>query len=358
MIYPPNNIKCLSFIGTAGIPNRYGGFESFLENCSPCFLDYFNKVIVTAYSALYPNRPRSYFGVDLKYINIPPNGGLSIIHDLLAFFVVFRMSTHIVVLGVSGGAWFPLFRVLCDFFGKKLIVNVDGVEWRRTKHSSFHRCILKYFDYLAQLFSHLVVYDNPALWSSLFKVSRNKSCMIPYSGDHVIVDKGLNLSPGTALTICRIEPENNIDLLIGGFLMSRSLRYTIVGNWTNSSYGIALKNKFSSNPRLELLDPIYDRYELAKLRQRCHFYLHGHSVGGTNPSLVEMLYYNCNIFCFDVPYNRETAGNAAYYFSSNLELSILLNSSDTRSDDRLKIRSKYTSKKIVSQYVRALEQMG
>lgn len=347
----------IAFIGAAGIPNRYGGFESFLEQCAPVFAQSGVPTTVTCDSRLYlENLDPDFQGVRREFINVPANGGASVLHDLVAFFRVLPCSSHIVVLGVSGGPWFPLFRIVCTVTGKKLVVNIDGVEWRRTKFSKFKRTILRVFDWLAQRFSHRVIYDNHGLRAFLIPSSLRKSCCISYPGDQI---KRLHTEVqdiGSALTICRIEPENNLEMLIEGFLTSSLTKYTIVGNWKNSAYSQALHSRYSAEPRLKLLDPIYDANELAIIREKCHVYLHGHSVGGTNPSLVEMIFYDCRIFCFDVTFNRNTAGTCASYFSTAAQLSNLLDTEVLQADisQRLTLRDRYSTRKIADAYMNAL----
>ncbi len=344
----------VAFIGSVGVPNCYGGFESFVDNCGPLIAEQVESVVVTCDAAFYSNKNPVYKGVHRIFLPIAANGPSSIFHDLLAFFVVFNSSTHIVVLGVSGGPWFPLYRILCDLFGKRLIVNVDGVEWRRKKFGVIKRLFLKCFDWFAQAFTHVVVYDNDALGSFIYQFALGKSVMIPYSGDHIIRKNCIQLEPRSALTICRIEPENNIETLIQGALDSSLLKYTIVGNWNASEYGKSLRMRYQDNFRLHLMDPIYDQNVLCKLRERCEIYLHGHSVGGTNPSLVEMLFYDCYILCFDVAYNRATAGNCAAYFNDFKSLSNHISQLNGFKLPRNEIRNKYMRKLIAKEYLRAM----
>lgn len=316
----------ISFIGSAGIPNRYGGFESFLEHCAPVIAAKGHKVQVTCDARLYDDHTPNFRGVERIFLTVPANGGWSLVHDLLAFIKTYRKASHIVVLGVSGGLWFPFFRLLCDLAGKRLLVNVDGVEWRRTKFGRGKRWLLKLLDILAQQFAHTVIYDNEGLHPFLLEGTRHKAQCIAYSGDHVSRSPHISSMPGTALTICRIEPENNLEMLIKGALASSLDKYTIVGNWNHSPYARHLRQRYLGEKRLELLDPIYDPQELSVLRESCAIYIHGHSVGGTNPSLVEMLFYDCALLCFDVAFNRHTAGDLARYFDSAESLAIFINS--------------------------------
>jgi glycosyltransferase involved in cell wall biosynthesis len=343
----------ISFIGCSGVPNRYGGFEAFVEHCGPEIAAEVESVTVTCDARLYPDRTPQFNSMLRRFIPVRANGGMSVLHDALAFLTVWRSSTHIVVLGVSGGLWFPFFKLLCRMGGKRLAVNIDGVEWRRSKFGPIKRGLLRLFDHLAQRYADVIIYDNPALRPYVLDQALSRSVQIGYSGDHVLRLPGFPRQSGTALTVCRIEPENNLDVLIEGALRSQLQRYTIVGNWDHSTYGRALRERYMSESRLALLDPIYDPQRLAELRESCEVYLHGHSVGGTNPSLVEMLFYDCRLLCFDVPFNHETAGTIAEYFSSDQDLALLL-AKKTHTVDRASKREAFSRRNIARRYLEAL----
>ena len=345
----------VAFIGSAGIPNRYGGFESFLEHCAPAIASLGTVVTVTCDARLYQDHTSDFHGVRREFLSVPANGASSIIHDGIAFLRVFRRHQQIVVLGVSGGIWFPIFRLLCAVTRKRLIVNVDGVEWRRSKFSKSKRLLLKAFDTLAQWCSHHVVYDNIGLHRFLTGSAKRKSTCIAYPGDHVRRIAGISKKSRSALTICRIEPENNLELLIDGALSSTLAEYTIVGNWNHSDYARTLRARHEGDPRLRLLDPIYDPVKLAEMREACEVYLHGHSVGGTNPSLVEMLFYDCAIFCFDVDFNRQTAANCASYFANAEQLRSILDADLPPGGDRQKLRSGYSAQAIAEAYLAVID---
>jgi glycosyltransferase involved in cell wall biosynthesis len=344
----------ISFIGCSGVPNRYGGFEAFVEHCGPVIASEVECVTVTCDARLYPDRDPQFNNMLRRFIPVRANGGMSVLHDALAFIATFRSSTHIVVLGVSGGVWFPLFKLFCKLGGKRLAVNIDGVEWRRSKFGPIKRKLLRLFDSMAQSYADVVIYDNPALRPYILPKALSRSVQIGYSGDHVLRLPDISRQSGTALTVCRIEPENNLGVLIEGILQSQLKSYTIVGNWDHSSYGRALRERYINESRITMLDPIYDSQQLAELRESCEVYLHGHSVGGTNPSLVEMLFYDCRLLCFDVAFNRETAGSIADYFSNAEDLASLL-TKKTPPADRKEQREAFTSRHIARQYINALK---
>jgi hypothetical protein len=260
------------------------------------------------------------------------------------------------VLGVSGGIWFPFMRVVCFLFGVRLIVNVDGVEWRR-KGGLFRNLTLYCLDRVAQLFAHVVVYDNAALLPYVARYKRQRARLIEYPGDHVSRMQPTRASTTepliACLTICRIEPENNCDLLLAAAAEAHVAQYIFVGNWCATAYGRRLQKHYGGMAGFSLLDPRYDQREIGALREGCTVYLHGHSVGGTNPSLVEMLFYDCGIAAFDCAFNRATAGESAVYFGSRDELVFILRSAplSVSKEVRLAARRRYSRRRIAGLYV-------
>jgi glycosyltransferase involved in cell wall biosynthesis len=348
---PPTSI---AFIGTVGVPNVYGGFEAFLEASVPMLVQRGHRVTVTCDASRYTDHTPAWQGAKRVFIDIRANGAVSVLHDALGFFRVFADHRNIVVLGVSAGIFFPVFRLLCSLSRKKLIVNVDGVEWRREKFSIAKRVFLRLSDTLAQVFSHRVIIDNEGLRPYLTESGSRKAIYVPYSGDHVI--RLTNRTPDAEpylLSICRIEPENNCEMLLSAFRNLGKGRYVFVGNWDASEYGRNLRIAFEGTPGLTLKDPIYDPYQLAWLREGCVGYLHGHSVGGTNPSLVEMLFYDSPIASYDCVFNRNTAGADADYFANTEVLTTLMNRFLCETPRSLKAsRTHFTCEAVVDGYER------
>ena len=130
----------LAIIGSVGIPNRYGGPEAFAESIAPALVAKGYEVTVTCDRSRYTDDLSEIFnGVRRIFIGIGANGATSPLHDLVAFMRVVRRAHYILVLGVSGGLFFPLFRLACVLTGSRLLVNIDGVEWRRSKFGPLHR---------------------------------------------------------------------------------------------------------------------------------------------------------------------------------------------------------------------------
>ncbi|GHT96818.1 hypothetical protein FACS1894141_7320 [Spirochaetia bacterium] len=123
-----------------------------------------------------------------------------------------------------------------------------------------------------------------------------------------------------AITVCRIEPENNVHLILEAFARQRKLPLVIVGNWKQNGYGLKLFKKYNACPHIHLFDPIYESAEINFLRSRASLYVHGHQAGGTNPSLVEAMYLALPILAFDCVYNRYTTENSCIYWANGDEL--------------------------------------
>lgn len=345
----------LAIIGSAGVPHRYGGFEAFVEHCGPQLLSHFSDVFVSCDRAMYDDKSPRYRGMARGFPFFRANGAQSILHDFAAFLWALPKARFILILGVSGGPWFPLMRLLAGLSGARIAVNIDGVEWQRGKHGRLRQKALRAFDWLAQACAHVVVYDNAALRPYLIRMAGRKAHLIAYSGDHAAPASPAPQRDGIhALTICRIEPENNIDLLIEGFLASRGDSYTVVGNWNASLYGREIRARYQQERRLLLLDPVYEPASILRLRSEATVYLHGHSVGGTNPSLVEMLFFDCRVLCYDVPYHRATAGATAEYFADRAALSSLLDTPRPAQQPRDSHRRSYSATEIARQYAAAV----
>ena len=314
----------ISIIGTAGIPANYGGFETLVEHLTSNLNSSFN-ITVYCSSRLYKTKLNKYNGVTLQYINLNANGAQSILYDIVSIYKALKNSDTILILGVSGCIILPIVKL---FSKKKIIVNIDGLEWKRNKWNKFIKIFLKYSEKIAVNFADIVIGDNKVITSYIKSEYNKDSFLIPYGADHVtkepltddILLKYSFLNKPYAFKVCRIEPENNIHIILEAFKYYLDLNLVIVGNWSNSDYGMSLKGEYSKLVNIYLLDPIYNQKILNQLRSNCYIYIHGHSAGGTNPSLVEAMYLNLPILAYDIAYNKETTQNRAIYFTDSFDL--------------------------------------
>jgi glycosyltransferase involved in cell wall biosynthesis len=312
----------ISIIGTVGVPACYGGFETLVEN----LLDESEQGInITVYcsSKNYTKQLQKYKNAQLRYIPLNANGAQSIPYDIWSLcHAVFKGSDNILLLGVSGAIFLPFVRL---FSNANIVTNIDGLEWKRDKWNIWGKRFLKFSEKIAVKYSDVVVADNKGIAEHIRHEYSVDAEVIAYGGDHAIV-KGLTISDDDyALALCRIEPENNVELILESFSKTnKTLKF--IGNWNNSDFGCLMKNKYQQYSNIEIIDPIYDIETLFEIRQKCSFYVHGHSAGGTNPSLVEMMHFGKAIFAFDCNYNKASTEDRADFFQNTDELVQLINS--------------------------------
>ena len=293
-------MKKVSVVGTVGVPACYGGFETLVDNLIR-YNDFRVKYEVFCSTHNYKKKNNKYHDADLVYIPLKANGIQSVIYDILSLlYCLFNKSEIILILGVSGCIFLPIFRMFSD---AKIVTNIDGIEWRRDKWGRMARLFLKLSERIAVNYSDVIIADNQAIGDYVDKEYGKQACIIAYGGDHAISMKEYELkSEEYFLSICRIEPENNIDMILEAFSGSEC-KLKFIGNWASSEYGRMLRVKYEDSENIEMLDPIYDINKLFKLRGEAKAYVHGHSAGGTNPSLVEAMYFSIPIFAFDCNFN-------------------------------------------------------
>jgi len=316
--------QTVTIIGIVGVPANYGGFETLAENLVKYHDAASLKSSLTVYcsSKSYPTKEPRYLSARLQYVPLNANGAQSILYDIWSLLsAVWHRSDVILLLGVSGAIALPLVRLISS---ARIVTNIDGIEWRREKWQGLAKLFLRFSEKMAVRFSHEVIADNAAIAEYVNQTYGVNAHVIAYGGDHAMSVKALSVDEYSlpekyAFSVCRIEPENNVHLVLEAFSMVKSA-LVIVGNWNNSDYGRALREQYASCNNLFLLDPIYDLGKLKTLRQCASFYVHGHSAGGTNPSLVEAMHFGKLIFAFDCNFNRYTTENKALFFKNTDDL--------------------------------------
>lgn len=321
-------MKRIAIIGTNGLPGNYGGWDQLVNHLTINLKNDFKFIVYTS-SNNKTSHPQFINSAKIEYVKLSPNGIQSIFYDLISMIDAVYKADILFVCGISGCIFFPFIKL----FKKKIYLNPDGIEWKRKKFKKPTKLFLKISEYVGVKFSDTVISDNLKIHEYILNKYKVNSSLIEYGGDHVkygiSLDSKLkhtyNISEKKyAFKVCRIEPENNIDVILDAF--SRvELKLVLIGNWKISSFGIDLRNKYLKFTNLLLLDPIYDLQILDQFRNNCLIYIHGHSVGGTNPSLVEAMSLGLAIVSFDVEYNRETTENKAIYFSNSNELFQIIN---------------------------------
>ncbi len=332
--------KQIYIIGTVGVPACYGGFESLVEN----LLNYTPEDVeytVFCSAKTYKEQPAAYKGAKLIYIDRNANGKDSILYDYDSMKIAVRDNADIMlILGVSGCIFLPQIR---RQFKGKIITNIDGLEWKRDKWKFYAKWLLKFSENQAVKYSDIVIGDNKGITDYIVQeyskfVANKRVELIAYGGDQVqkvdddsLYEKYPFCKEPYACTVCRIEPENNVHIILEAFSKLQNdtdvfvNQLVMVGNWQKSEYGKTIKEQYSKFSNIHLLEPIYEPHEINWIRSHAALYVHGHSAGGTNPSLVEAMNFGLPILAFDCVYNRETTKEECFYWRDFADLSKMLN---------------------------------
>ena len=337
-----NSKKRLGIIGTVGVPARYGGFETLAHQLVLNLNEDFDITVYNStkhYSA--EERVKEWNGAKIKYIPLSANGFQSIFYDIISMIHAVFFCDILLILGVSGCLFLPILKLL--FPSKKIMVNVDGLEWRRPKWNKFAKQFLMFSEKIAVRYADEIVADNAAIQKYIHDKYDVNANLVEYGADHNL-QKGLSektleqypfLKNEYAFKVARIEPENNIHMILEAFSNQNKIPLVFVGNWKNSEYGRKLRTKYKSVAQLYLLDPIYDAELLNEFRTNAKIYIHGHSAGGTNPSLVEAMYLGLPILAFDVIYNKITTEYRAYFFDNSKQLAKMVQFMDILNLDKI-----------------------
>jgi len=281
------------------------------------------EVYVSCESRGFKMKPFGMFrGVRLVYfpvINSIRSISEVIIYDALS---VFWATFNVDIIYMLAYTSVPIL-IFPRIFRKVVVVNADGLEWRRRKHNKLLRFLLRSFEILSLKIANCIVVDSQTLGAYYQKTYDVTPVYIPYGTREIkpldsTFLRNYNLEKnGYYLMIARLEPENNIDLVIEEFKKSNSKKkLVIVGPLKKTSHVKKLLR--SRSKKILFLGGIYEPKLQRMLRHNCFAYIHGHEVGGTNPTLVEALSCRNLVIALDVGFNREVAGEGALYFTKDM----------------------------------------
>lgn len=346
----------VAIIGSQGVPPKYGGFETLVDN----LLTHKSEDVDYTVFCSGPDMASGlseYKGAKLRYVQLRAHGVMSVPYDIISMIKTFTGYDAVLILGVSGGMFLPVFKLLSK---AKTIVNIDGLEFKRKKWKKFAAKFLKKSLDSCVRWADVIVSDNKGIQDYVRRHYGKEAKLISYGGDHAL--RKLEISRQESLldyyglaakkydlSICRIEPENNCDLTLETY-QDCGRELVFVGNWHHSDYSRSLYLQYKDNPHLHLLDSIYDADILYTLRNNARRYIHGHRAGGTNPSLVEAMQFDIPLIVFDVVYNRETTFNLANYYHDKDSLSKLIQSDTLESNLKEKASAEYNWRHIAGQY--------
>lgn len=359
-------------IGSKGIPAKYGGFETFVEELTKGKVSEQIKYHVSCMNE--DEKHFEYNDADCFNIKVPIRGSAGrILHVSRALKHVEKTldkeNTNIVyVLGCRIGFLMRKHYTRLHKLGVKVFVNPDGLEWKRDKWNYLEKKILKFCERCLVLNSDLAICDSENIKKYIVEEYKNKvkdTTYIAYgsyleksSCSEDKYDKWLESNSisknGYYLTVGRFVPENNLEIIIREFMKTKTNRdLVIITNVEQNKFYNSLVNNtgFVSDPRVKFVGAVYDQPLLKKIREEASCYIHGHEVGGTNPSLLEALSSTKVNALLGVPFNKEVALDSALYWNKDeMSLANLISKIDNLTEDEIKDLGEKAKKEIENRY--------
>lgn len=369
-------MKNIFIVGSKGIPANYGGFETFVDE----LVSRKKSDDLMYHVACLSNRTgqEDYHGAHCFYIKVPNIGpakavyyDLASLHYCLQYIKQHQLNDCIVyVLACRIGPFFNHYVKKLHKLGATVLVNPDGHEWKRAK---WNAAIKKYWKISEQYMvkhADLLVCDSkniekyiqedyakykPNTTFIAYGADTKTSCLkddapelLDYYHKHGMKAKQYYLSVG------RFVPENNFEIMLKEFMKSNTDKdFILITNVEDNDFYRRLKEKthFEKDPRIKFVGTLYDSELLKKVRENAYGYLHGHSVGGTNPSLLEALSTTDLNILYDVGFNREVGEDGAVYFNDEEgHLSTLIDQLDHYSKEAIDLLSKKAKERIDQAY--------
>lgn len=357
----------IALVGTQGIPNAYGGFETLAEYLVHALADRYELTVYCS-SVDQKNRPERYQGARLSYWPIGSHGAAGMVYDSLT--LAHARFTHDAVLFLGFGA--GLVAPFIPGLKRRMVLNFGGLDWKRDKWSPRAKAVIQLCERWLVNRSARVVADNELIADYVREQYGLDTEFIAYGGDQAVqrpIDPALLpaypfLAGPYALAVARIQADNNIDMLLSGFPESLAYPLVFIGNWSASDYGRELRKRYDGASHLVLLDAIYDRQVLDVIRSNCKLYIHGHSAGGTNPSLCEAMYLGLPVAAYASGYNERTMANLGWFFRDAGELSRIVSGFDEQAGQSVGrqlqevARERYTWAAVADSYARVFEALA
>ncbi len=313
--------KKIRILGIRGLPAKHGGFETFAQYLALYLVEHGWQVIVYCQEegegATYTEQWK---GVELIHVPLRATGSKgSIVFDWKTTKDAAKYNDLVLTLGYNTAVFCLLYRL------KKVknIINMDGIEWKRQKWSFIARLWFYINDWCGCLLGNHLVADHPEIANHLSRrVNRKKISVIPYGADRVksgdqsvLKDYGL-IEKKYSIVIARPEPENSILEIVKAFsVRPRDHSLVVLGEYFPEESEYHRQIFHAASEEVKFVGAIYDAHVVQSLRFFAAIYVHGHQVGGTNPSLVEALGAGNPVLAHDNKFNRWVAGPAASYFS-------------------------------------------
>ncbi len=332
---PKGRPLSIALVGTRGVPAHYGGFESAVEEVGARLVARGHRVRVYCRTGNSPDRLASHLGMDLVTLAAARRRSLeTVTHTALsAAHLAFHRVDVAFVFNAANAVWLPLVRAARI----PVATHVDGLEWRRAKWGPTGRRYYRWAEQFAVRHSDALIADARGIADYYAREFDVPTSLIAYGAPKLggtssgRIDE-LGLRPrGYHLVVARFEPENHVADIVQGYASSGArLPLVVVGSAPYAAaYTAKIDTAAAGDPRIRLLGGVWDQELLDHLYANSCTYIHGHSVGGTNPSLLRALGAGAAVVAYDVSFNREVAGGAGTFFRDAEGVGRLVASAET-----------------------------
>lgn len=376
-------MRDIFIIGSRGLPAQYGGFETFVEKLVSHKVSPAIRYHVACLSDESTGKHFDYKGADCFTVNPPKLGPARVIaYDMMAINYSLKLikkegiqSPIFYILGNTIGAFIVYFAKKIQSVGGILLVNPDGLEWKRAKWSKPVQSYLKYSEKEMTKYANLIISDNRGIetyiqntypWArtTFIAYGTDLSKTTLTAEDAPVRDwyqKWQTQEKDYYLILGRFVPENNYETAIREFMKSSTERdLVIICNHEGNAYFDELRQitGFDKDKRVKFVGTVYDQDLLKYIRNQAFAYIHGHEVGGTNPGLLEALAQTDLNLIYNVDFNHQVAQETALYWNKeDGNLSKLIDSVDGQVSfedlgdaAKANMKEKYTWEKIVGEY--------
>lgn len=315
----------IALVGTRGVPARYGGFETAVEEIGRRLVDLGHDVVVYCRPSNGSARTDRYLG--MRLVHLPSlrsrsletlsHTGLSVAH------LVAHRTDVAIVFNAANSPWLPAIRAA----GMPVATHVDGLEWRRAKWGRLGRNYYRVAESLAVRWSDALIADAQGIQDYYAEEFAVPSTLISYGaprlddhGSDRIARLGLERG-GYHLVVARFEPENHVHVIVDGYTRSSSTKPLVVVGSAPYADRYTAQIEAAADERVRFLGGVWDQTLLDELYANAYTYLHGHSVGGTNPSLLRAIGAGAPVIAYDISFNREVVAESGTFFRTPADVS-------------------------------------
>jgi glycosyltransferase involved in cell wall biosynthesis len=345
---------------------HFTGFETAFGEIAPRLVEAGHEVTIYCRSSHYPEELRvpEHRGVRLRFVPSPGGKNFSAVTaTLFAVLHALARGRYDIYLFVNVGMGHH--AALCRLFGRRVVMNVDGLDWKRAKWGAVAKFYFLSAAHSAMRFCHALITDAEAMRQFYLDEFSKETTMIAYganieSSEDPSLIAPFGVEPDSYYLIAsRLVPENHADLIAEAFLRAGSPKKLVIAGGANYDSPFHRKLRALQSERVILTGHIHDQRVVKELHCNCFAYVHGHSVGGTNPSLLKAMAYGNCILALDTVFNREVLGGAGLLFARDQEaLAEIMQRieadpslvADLRRRGPARITAEYTWEKITRQY--------